>query len=320
MSWKADADANPVVEDVFVTPVGAGGGAGRPGGRSGGGRRRGRRRAGRRRGGQPVGLGGGGPGPGGREPGRAHGRARASGATSRRRPTPTSSTSGSSPRPLPLRRLDRPGHGHRGTGDAHGRVPRGGRGGPGRLLELDPSWPAGASWSARAAPTTWPAGPTACVVITLARPERLPETAGYVTSPGHRVVSVVTDKGVLRRDDRTLRAGGGPGGGGQRRGAGARVRGRLRLRAGGGAPRGGAAGDPPGTRCRPCVTSTASGCSWTDRFDRRTTMTEVTGEGDGAEVEHGRNEISDRRERAARCRSFDTAVETPSTQGVKQNT
>ncbi len=46
---------------------------------------------------------------------------------------------------------------------------------------------------------------TACVVITLARPERLPETAGYVTSPGHAVVSVVTDKGVLRRDDLTLR-------------------------------------------------------------------------------------------------------------------
>jgi hypothetical protein len=43
------------------------------------------------------------------------------------------------------------------------------------------------------------------VVITLARPERLPETAGYVTSPGHAVVSVVTDKGVLRRDDLTLR-------------------------------------------------------------------------------------------------------------------
>jgi acyl CoA:acetate/3-ketoacid CoA transferase beta subunit len=45
----------------------------------------------------------------------------------------------------------------------------------------------------------------ACVVVTLARPERLPETVGYVTSPGHRVVSVVTDKGVLRRDDWSLR-------------------------------------------------------------------------------------------------------------------
>ena len=40
---------------------------------------------------------------------------------------------------------------------------------------------------------------TACVVVTLARPERLPDTVAYVTSPGHRVVSVVTDKGVLRR-------------------------------------------------------------------------------------------------------------------------
>jgi acyl CoA:acetate/3-ketoacid CoA transferase alpha subunit/acyl CoA:acetate/3-ketoacid CoA transferase beta subunit len=45
----------------------------------------------------------------------------------------------------------------------------------------------------------------ACVVVTLARPERLPETVAYVTSPGDRVVSVVTDKGVLRRVDGTLR-------------------------------------------------------------------------------------------------------------------
>jgi acyl CoA:acetate/3-ketoacid CoA transferase alpha subunit/acyl CoA:acetate/3-ketoacid CoA transferase beta subunit len=46
---------------------------------------------------------------------------------------------------------------------------------------------------------------TACVVITLARPERLPETVAYVTSPGQRVASVVTDKGILRRDDEVLR-------------------------------------------------------------------------------------------------------------------
>jgi acyl CoA:acetate/3-ketoacid CoA transferase alpha subunit/acyl CoA:acetate/3-ketoacid CoA transferase beta subunit len=46
---------------------------------------------------------------------------------------------------------------------------------------------------------------TACVVVTLARPERLPEAVAYVTSPGHRVVSVVTDKGVLRRLDGSLR-------------------------------------------------------------------------------------------------------------------
>ena len=46
---------------------------------------------------------------------------------------------------------------------------------------------------------------TACVVVTLARPERLPATVAYVTSPGQRVVSVVTDKGILRRDDGVLR-------------------------------------------------------------------------------------------------------------------
>jgi acyl CoA:acetate/3-ketoacid CoA transferase beta subunit len=43
------------------------------------------------------------------------------------------------------------------------------------------------------------------VVVTLARPERLPETVSYVTSPGQRVVSIVTDKGVLRRQDGVLR-------------------------------------------------------------------------------------------------------------------
>ena len=55
---------------------------------------------------------------------------------------------------------------------------------------------------------------TACVVVTLARPERLPETVAYVTSPGQRVSSVVTDKGVLRRDDWTLRVAAVPAGGG----------------------------------------------------------------------------------------------------------
>jgi len=55
---------------------------------------------------------------------------------------------------------------------------------------------------------------TACVVVTLARPERLPETVAYVTSPGRRVVSVVTDKGVLRRLDGTLRVAAVPAGDG----------------------------------------------------------------------------------------------------------
>ncbi len=46
---------------------------------------------------------------------------------------------------------------------------------------------------------------TACVVVTLARPERLPRTVEYVTSPGQSVASIVTDKGVLRREDGVLR-------------------------------------------------------------------------------------------------------------------
>jgi len=45
----------------------------------------------------------------------------------------------------------------------------------------------------------------ACVVVTLARPERLPAQVAYVTSPGDRVTSVVTDRGILRRLDGVLR-------------------------------------------------------------------------------------------------------------------
>jgi len=45
----------------------------------------------------------------------------------------------------------------------------------------------------------------ACAVITLARRERLPERVAYVTSPGGRVQSVVTDRGILRRLDGELR-------------------------------------------------------------------------------------------------------------------
>jgi acyl CoA:acetate/3-ketoacid CoA transferase alpha subunit/acyl CoA:acetate/3-ketoacid CoA transferase beta subunit len=45
----------------------------------------------------------------------------------------------------------------------------------------------------------------ACVVVTLARPERLPAKVAYVTSPGRHVESLVTDKGILRRLDGRLR-------------------------------------------------------------------------------------------------------------------
>ncbi len=46
---------------------------------------------------------------------------------------------------------------------------------------------------------------TSCVVVSLARPERLVERVGYVTSPGGRVTRIVTDRGVLRRDNGVLR-------------------------------------------------------------------------------------------------------------------
>jgi acyl CoA:acetate/3-ketoacid CoA transferase alpha subunit/acyl CoA:acetate/3-ketoacid CoA transferase beta subunit len=46
---------------------------------------------------------------------------------------------------------------------------------------------------------------TACVVVALARPDRLVDRVGYVTSPGRNVVSVATDLGVLRRQDGELR-------------------------------------------------------------------------------------------------------------------
>jgi acyl CoA:acetate/3-ketoacid CoA transferase alpha subunit/acyl CoA:acetate/3-ketoacid CoA transferase beta subunit len=46
---------------------------------------------------------------------------------------------------------------------------------------------------------------TACVVLSLARRERLLAEVGYVTSPGARVQSIVTDLGVLRRLDGVFR-------------------------------------------------------------------------------------------------------------------
>jgi acyl CoA:acetate/3-ketoacid CoA transferase alpha subunit/acyl CoA:acetate/3-ketoacid CoA transferase beta subunit len=45
----------------------------------------------------------------------------------------------------------------------------------------------------------------ACVVTTLAGPQRLPDQVAYVTSPGERVRSIVTDLGVLRRLDGSFR-------------------------------------------------------------------------------------------------------------------
>ena len=56
----------------------------------------------------------------------------------------------------------------------------------------------------------------ACVVVALARPDRLVERVGFVTSPGARVTSVVTDLGVLRRLDGALQVAAVPAGPGPR--------------------------------------------------------------------------------------------------------
>jgi acyl CoA:acetate/3-ketoacid CoA transferase alpha subunit/acyl CoA:acetate/3-ketoacid CoA transferase beta subunit len=55
---------------------------------------------------------------------------------------------------------------------------------------------------------------TSCVVVSLARPERLVERVGYVTSPGGRMARIVTDRGVLRRHDGVLRIAAVPSGAG----------------------------------------------------------------------------------------------------------
>jgi acyl CoA:acetate/3-ketoacid CoA transferase beta subunit len=44
-----------------------------------------------------------------------------------------------------------------------------------------------------------------CIVVTLARPVRLPAQVPYTTSPGERVQTVVTDRGILRKRDGELR-------------------------------------------------------------------------------------------------------------------
>lgn len=56
----------------------------------------------------------------------------------------------------------------------------------------------------------------ACVVVTLADSARLPEHVSYITSPGERVSSIVTDLGVLRRLDGSFRVAAVPSGDGTR--------------------------------------------------------------------------------------------------------
>ena len=204
MSWKADADATPssriprsrrweqaaslgareverVVADVGADAVLAGAGVGQPGG-----------------------VGGRGPGPGRREQRDADGRARAVGLPADTGRPLHLQPAGLSRDPLPLGCLGGARHGDRWSRDDDGGMPRRGRGGPRRVPEFD-QLAGGRFLVGSGGANDVASRATACVVVTLARPERLPETVAYVTSPGQRVVSVVTDKGILRRDDGVLR-------------------------------------------------------------------------------------------------------------------
>ena len=104
---------------------------------------------------------------------------------------------------------------------------------------------------------------TACVVVTLARPERLPAAVAYVTSPGQRVASVVTDKGILRRQDGVLRVAAVPAGDGT-------LEDRVRAFASSCGYEPDVAGEVEELprcaprRCGRCESSTASGCSWSE--------------------------------------------------------
>ncbi len=234
MSWKADADAHPVVEDPSVTKWEQAASLGAREVEQVVDRRRRRRRAGRGRRGQPGGMGG-----------RRVGRGRpgavscsppssACGGMSPRRPIRTFSTSGSFlPRPTcPTRR---PCSGWSSVAPARRPwaawvPPRSDRDGSLNSTEL-----AGGRFLVGSGGANDVASrATACVVVTLARPERLPETVAYVTSPG--------PAGGERRDGQgnpaALRRRA-PAGGGARRGwvarrAGACLHGVVRLRAGGG--------------------------------------------------------------------------------------
>ena len=100
--------------------------------------------------------------------------------------------------------LHRARHGGGRSGDPHrglsGRRP----GGPGRQPQLH-DHPGGPFLVGSGGANDVASRATACVVVSLARPERLVARVGYVTSPGRRVTRIVTDRGVLRRDEGVLR-------------------------------------------------------------------------------------------------------------------
>ena len=137
MSWKADADANPVAEDHAFTQWEQAASFGRARGRAGRRRGRRRRRAGRGGRGEPGGLGRRGAGEGGRQPGGAHGRARPVGLRADAGGPLHLQPTGLPLDALALRRVQRPRHGDRRPGHQDGGMPRCGGGRQRRVPELD---------------------------------------------------------------------------------------------------------------------------------------------------------------------------------------
>ena len=134
----------------------------------------------------------------------------------------------------------------------------------GMVASTRPSWPEAGSWWARAAPTTWPAGPRPASSSPWPARSGCPGGGSYVTSPGQRVVSVVTDKGILRRADGVLRLAAVPAGDGTIAGARPRLHASCGYEPDGGTAGGGVAGRSVPTRSGRCASSTGRGSFWHD--------------------------------------------------------
>ena len=204
-SWRHDAEANPVPTDEPISDweVAASLGAREVAVR--GVRAPGRRRAGRCRRGQPGRLGGRGPGPGRRELGLPHRRAGPvglhpdTGRSLHLQPPGLPGDLACCPTPPPCSAW---------WSVARGRPPSAAWARPrwtSTGTSTPPGWPTGGSWSDPVGPTTWSAGPRPAWWSPSAGPSGCRPRPAYVTAPGERVTSVVTDRGILRRIDGRLR-------------------------------------------------------------------------------------------------------------------
>ncbi len=159
----------------------------------------------RRRGRQPGRMGRGRPVPGRRAGRRSSQRSSACSATTPLLRTPTSSTSASSRH---LDALGRPDDPRAWSSAAQGRGSSVASGAAqvdreGNLNSTD--IPGGPFLVGSGGANDVASRAAACLAVVLARPERLVERAGYVTSPGRNLESVATDRGVLRKHEGVLR-------------------------------------------------------------------------------------------------------------------